>query len=105
MSWKVILLMAPLLMAAVAPPARCGADTRTGDQMPVPLDISGRPLPRTGLASSVFAVIATPDSTAVCANPLPSSRQAGTLQSPAGDALHGLPSPELLRPPMAQTGN
>ena len=109
MSWKVSLFIAPLLIApalqaAVAPPPRCGPDSRTTDQAPVPLDLSGRPLPRTGLASTVFSAIPTIDSTATCVNPMPSSRQADTLQDQPREVLHGLPAPELPGPSMPRTG-
>jgi hypothetical protein len=63
--------------------------------MPIPLDLAGRPNASAGLTSQTFAMLPSADG---CHSPLPSTAQSTTLRSESGDVLHGLPSPDILRP-------
>jgi len=89
--------MAPLLMAAAAPP--CGQAPPPGDQVPVPLDLSGHPVPRTPLVSSALTM---PDATASC-DAAPGS--GSTTHDPRADALHGLPTPDMMQVIPSETGH
>ena len=104
MNGRTLLLLAPLLMGAAAPPPDCGPDETSSDRMPVPLDLSGRALPRSGLASPVFSTLPNLDSGVVCANRIPASPRVDSLQDPRGELLHGLSSPDLVRPGPGLTG-
>jgi hypothetical protein len=94
MAWRKLALLAPLLMAAAPPPNPCGQAPAAAEQLPAPLDLSGRPEPATPLVSSALVVVPAPGVVEACGDaPPPGDR----LQDPRSDALHGLPAPGLMQ--------
>jgi hypothetical protein len=99
MDWKTPALLSLLfLAAAAAPPDDCLSASVSGQSLPIPLDLAGRPNAASGLAGQAFAVLPGSDGDAGCRSPLPSNAQSTTLRSETGDVLHGLPLPDILRP-------
>jgi hypothetical protein len=109
MDWKTpavlsLLVLAPLVLgAAAAPPGDCAAGADSGQVMPIPLDLTGRPNAPPGdapfgLAGQTFAPQPEPGAGTGCPGPLPSTPLSATLRSESGDVLHGLPMPDSLRP-------
>jgi hypothetical protein len=96
MDWKTPAVLSLLFLgAAAAPPGDClqGADS---GQMP--LDLTGQPNAPSGLVGQTFAP--QPDSGGGngCLGPLSSNSLSTTLRSASSDVLHGLPTPDSLRP-------
>jgi hypothetical protein len=85
-----------LLSAAAAPPADCAAGADSGQVRSIPLDLAGQPGASSGLAGQTFAP--QPGAGTGCPGPLPSTPLSMTLRSESSDVLHGLPTPDSLRP-------
>jgi hypothetical protein len=99
MGWKALLLLAlPFLGAAAAPPGDCLPAGETGQVLPAPMDLAGRPNMPAGLAGHTFATPPSAEGAFGCRSALPSVTQSTTLRSESGDVLHGLPAPDILRP-------
>jgi hypothetical protein len=99
MIWKpaAILVLGVFLGAAAAPPSDCpGASGAT--TLPLPMDLQGRPLARSGLNNQNFAALPSTEAAAGCRTPLPSASTSSNLRSEQGDVLHSLPAPDILRP-------
>lgn len=91
--------LALLLLAAAAPvPADCPPDGKSGQVWPIPLDLMGRPGVPAGLTGQALATPPGADATVDCRGPLQSSARSKTLRNESGDALHGLPAPEIPGP-------
>jgi hypothetical protein len=99
MSWRIPAAVALLsLAAAAAPPSDCGAIGDSGQVLPLPLDLAGRPDMAAGLAGHGFATLPGEVASTGCHNALPTASQVWTLRSESSDVLHGLPAPDILRP-------
>jgi hypothetical protein len=99
MVWKTPAIFSLLLLAAAAaPPGDCLPGADSGTAVPIPLDLAGRPSASVGLSGQTFATLPSSEGGNGCRSPLPSSSQSTTLRSESGDVLHGLPSPDILRP-------
>jgi hypothetical protein len=98
MHWKTPAVFSLLLLAAAAaPPVDCQPDAASGQVMPIPLDLAGRPDAPSGLTGQTFAVLPDALGNNGCRSPLPSNAQPSTLQNDSDDVLHGLPMPDSLR--------
>jgi len=97
MTLKTLLILPLIFLGAAASPQNdCGAALGGGDQqLPAPLDLTGRPAVQTGHA---FTALPTPEANAGCLSPLPAPGQPSSLRSDSADVLHGLPNSDLLRP-------
>jgi hypothetical protein len=98
MDWKTPAVLSLLFLgAAAAPPGDClsGAD---GGQMPISQDLTGQPNAPSGLVGQTFAPQPDAGSGYGCPGPLSSNSLSTTLRSESSDILHGLPTPESLRP-------
>jgi hypothetical protein len=96
MGWKTPAILALLLLgAAAAPPGDCLPNGDSGQMLPMPLDLAGRPSASVGLTGQTFA--AMPGLEGGCRGAVPSSLQSTTLRSESADVLHGLPAPDILR--------
>lgn len=99
MGWKTPAILSLLwLTAAAAPPADCLPEGDSGQALPIPLDLAGRPSASVGLSGQAFGPLANSAASNGCRSPLSSNAQSSTLRSESGDMLHGLPSPDILRP-------
>ena len=97
MDWKTPAVLSLLLLtAAAAPPPDCQPDAASGQAVPIPLDLTGRPNFRSGLTGQTFAPDALDNNG--CRGPLSSNARPSTLRNNTSDALHGLPMPDSLRP-------
>ncbi len=93
MGWKTAFLLSLLwLTAAATPPEDCGSDADGGQTLPMPADPARRPNMPGGPNA------ADSDSGNGCRGVLPSLPQPTTLRRESEDLLHGLPSPDILRP-------
>jgi hypothetical protein len=63
-------------------------------------DLTGQAGSSAGLAGQTFAALPGPEGNVACRSPLPGAAalQTNTLHSESADVIHGLPSPEILRP-------
>ncbi len=86
-----------LLAAAAAPPDDCVRGPASGQLMPTPLDLAGRPAAPEGLTGQTFATLPSLEGVGGCRSALSSASQPSNLRSDSGDVLHGLPSPDILR--------
>ena len=99
MGWKTPAILSLLwLAAAAAPPPDCAPEVGSGQALPIPLDLAGRPSASVGLSGQTFGPLPNSEGGNGCRSPLPSNAQSSTLRSESGDVLHGLPSPDILRP-------
>jgi hypothetical protein len=98
MGWRTLAIL-PLIFlgAGAAPPGDCTPGADSGQTLPTPLDLAGRPSMPPGLTAQTFAALPTAEGQAGCHTPLPSVSQATTLRSESGDILHSLPQPDILR--------
>ena len=87
-----------LLTAGAAPPGDCQPGLNSGPMLPAPLDLTGRPAAPFGLSAQTVSTVPSADAAGACRSALPSAAQATTLRSETDDIIHGLPSPEILRP-------
>jgi hypothetical protein len=98
MDWKTLAVLSLLFLgAAAAPPGDCLAGAN-GGQMPVPLDLTGQPNAPSGLVGQTFAPESDAGGDNDCFGPLSSHSLSATLRSESSDILHGLPTPDSLRP-------
>jgi hypothetical protein len=99
MGWKTLPILSLLFLgAAAAPPSDCLPGMDSGQTLPAPLDLAGRPSAPVGLTAQTFAALPSAEGGGGCRSPLPSASQSATLRSESGDVLHGLPAPDILRP-------
>jgi hypothetical protein len=99
MDWKTPAVLSLLFLgAAAAPPGGCLSGAGSGEAMPVPLDLAGRPYAPSGLAGPTFATQPGSDGDDGCLSPPASTSLSTTLRSESSDVLHGLPMPDSLRP-------
>jgi hypothetical protein len=98
MAWRAIAAL-PLIFlgAAAAPPGDCSPRMATGQTLPTPLDLAGRPTAAGGLSGETVVPLPDLDTPAGCDISLPSTAQVTPLRSETGDVLHGLPQPDILR--------
>jgi len=107
MHWRLSLIMALFLAAADAPPLPCGPGT-TSTVLPSHVlngsapGTSGHPssghIFSNGLSPGFMEkpVIANPTREVACGPPNPAARSEDALRDVSGDALHGLPAPDLM---------
>ena len=104
MDWKtlsavlLLLLLAPHPRVAAAATGDCLGNRDTGQALPLPLDLAGRPSATSGLAAHTFASEPAAEADKGCQSPLPSASQSATAHGEAADVLHGLPAPDILDP-------
>ena len=98
MDWKTPAILSLLLLAAAAAPPDCQPDAASGQTVPIPLDLTGRPNIQSGLTGQTFTTLPGSLGNNGCRDPLPADAPPSTLRNDTGDALHGLPMPDSLRP-------
>jgi hypothetical protein len=99
MDWKTPAILSLLLLAAAAAPPDCQPDAASGQAMPIPLDLAGRPNIQSGLTDQTFTTLPGSLGNNGCRDAtLPAIAPPSTLRNDTGDALHGLPMPDSLRP-------
>lgn len=90
-SIRTLILAAPWLIAAEAPPSPCGQAALA--EQPAPLQQLGGPLSNGPLMGTAIVAPPAHDVTIACASP---RRETGASRDPRVDALHGLPTPEVM---------
>ncbi|MSP00111.1 MAG: hypothetical protein EXR07_03525 [Acetobacteraceae bacterium] len=96
---RLLLLAVPFLLAAAPLPIPCAPTAIPREQLPAPLDLSGRPLPRQGLLSHATSAGRG------CAEPGPATQPSSGLHDPRSDVLHGLPVLDAMPPLPPRPGN
>jgi hypothetical protein len=97
MGWKTPSILSLLLLAAAAP-SDCTPGPAGGRMLPAPLDLTGRPNLSAGLSGQTVPAPPSSDGVNGCHSPLSAVSQSPASGGEPGDALHGLPAPDLLQP-------
>jgi hypothetical protein len=98
MGRKTPAMLALLFLAAAPAYGDCPPNADSGQIMPRPLDLTGRPNVPTGLTGQTFKAPPGSEGANGCRGMLPSVWQPATSRSETADALHGLPAPDILDP-------
>lgn len=89
------------LAAAAAPPTDCTAPSSinaAGRTLPTPQDLAGRPIQAPPLGMQNYATLPPNPDSGDCQGPVSAVARPNRLRDDEDEVLHGLPSPEILRP-------
>lgn len=102
MRWNVLAVLPLIFLGAGASlPEDCTQVPNGGATLPTPVDLAGRPVTASGLAGNLttqtFAALPSLQGESGCAGAPASALRSDPLHTDMGDALHGLPAPDILR--------